>query len=231
MQMQRLSAFETTVTLLRQVVVDARCELTPMELLLIASDARERPPTGTWPSKVAEETITATNESTLQHAVSVLKIVDADAKALLVELLSKQYFAKAIALLKEREVKKDAEVRERRKYYEEVTALHHAPIGRIFNAMDDNGNGFLEMDELRDTLAEYMGIEGKQFDVEGFMKFYDAHGTPDGKINPREWRWFLADWADCFVDSSEEGDVAAARLALEDIIADFEALVSIRKHA
>ena len=36
----------------------------------------------------------------------------------------------------------------------------------------------------------------------------------------REFGWYLAEWADCFSDA--EGDVAAARLAMKDVITEFQ---------
>ena len=50
----------------------------------------------------------------------------------------------------------------------------------------------------------------------------DVHGSPDGHIDEREWRWYLAEWADCF--SEVEGDVDATRAALQMVIDEFAEL-------
>ena len=221
---QLTSRLEAAVQLVQKIVVDSRESLTAIELLECAAGTRAAPAGGPWVSMGQRTTVGQENELALRIATNALRMAHNESETLLVELMCKQLFAKAVAALREHEQKLAAEAIKRQMFYDEVVALSHPAIHSIFVAMDQNGNGVLEQEELRHTISEFMGVKAKDFDAEAFMKFYDVHGSPDGKIDEREFRWYLADWADCF--SEVEGDVPATRQALADVIAEFESIAN-----
>jgi len=111
-----------------------------------------------------------------------------------------------------------------------ITAGHHAEISALFKALDADGDGSLDGEELRAALSEYMGVSPERFDAAAMMKAFDTHGTPDGKIDERELRWYLADWALCFADELDEGgELMGAIGALPDIISEFMDIVEKNK--
>lgn len=210
---------------MRHVLLDTKVPLTAIELLEIANGSRAPPPfEPKWASPDEQEMVPIGNAEALRVATETLNEVDQEAKTKFREMLCKHLLTKAINLLKYKEMQKR---KARELFYDKVTADSHVQIGRIFKALDADGNGYLDAEELRDKVAEYMGIEGKDFDADAFFKFYDVHGTPDGKINQKELRWYLADWADVF--SEKEGDIAATKLALADVIEDWKRICRIRR--
>jgi hypothetical protein len=52
----------------------------------------------------------------------------------------------------------------------------------------------LDGDEMKEVVGLYQGYA---FDEAEFMSWYDAHGEPDGTVDPREFGWYIADQAGC----------------------------------
>lgn len=87
-----------------------------------------------------------------------------------------------------------------------------------------NNDGSLEKDELKGLVSAY---DGMPFDEEAFFTFYDTHGTPDGLLDPREFRWYIAEWATTFSESNDATDVAAAKKALPSVLADLKQIMKV----
>jgi len=109
---------------------------------------------------------------------------------------------------------------------EAIIAPHAAKIAKVFAALDADGDGSLDMEELRATVAGFNGVKYKDVDYDAFLKQYDAHSTPDGRIDLKEFGWYLADWAITFSDSDDPfRDVPAALEAMPTVLEDFLAEV------
>ena len=115
---------------------------------------------------------------------------------------------------------------------DKIAAGHHAELAKLFHSIDADGDGSLDSEELRAVLTKYMGLDKpNDFDAAAMMKAFDTHGTPDGRIDQREFRWYMADWALCMrenwdPDEPNQGDVVGAIAALDEVIADFQAVVA-----
>jgi len=113
---------------------------------------------------------------------------------------------------------------------EMVTAGFQGELSALFKAIDADGDGSLDTEELRVALHKYMGVAAHQFDAQAMLKVFDTHGTPDGRIDEDEFRWYMADWAMTMrenwdPDNENQGDVVGAIAVMPEVIADFQAIV------
>jgi len=108
--------------------------------------------------------------------------------------------------------------------YDEITENMNTEIDSIFDALDANKDGSLEKDELKELVSAY---DGRPFDEDAFFRFYDTNGNPDGKLDRREFRWYIADWAQALSESDDPMDVAAAKKALPAVVSDLQQLMNV----
>lgn len=105
------------------------------------------------------------------------------------------------------------------KQYGEVVDGFGDQIGDLFGALDKDGSNFLEKRELKRVVECYTG---EKFNDSEFFQWFDVHGSqgdysgPDGRLNLKEFGWYLADVALAFGGSTDE-----ARNALPAVIASF----------
>ena len=118
------------------------------------------------------------------------------------------------------------EVSEKQALYDEITAdaTIQEQIDAIFTALDANGDGSLDKDELKDLVSAY---DGRPFDEQAFFRFYDVHGLAGGVLGPHEFCWYVADWACTISESDDPNDAAAAKEALPSVIKDLQEIVNI----
>lgn len=103
--------------------------------------------------------------------------------------------------------------------YDEIVNGFSAPVGALFTALDQDCSNFLEKRELKRIVECYTG---DTFNESEFFRWFDVHGDkedssgPDGKLDLKEFGWYLADVAKSFGESTEE-----ARSALPAVISGF----------
>jgi len=102
--------------------------------------------------------------------------------------------------------------------YDPIIAGSLDAIKSLFDKLDANGSGLLEKAELKEVVSKY---NGEAFNEGQFFAWFDRHGSsayggPDGKLDLKEFGWYLADIACGFGEAN-----AQRRAALPQIILQF----------
>jgi len=102
--------------------------------------------------------------------------------------------------------------------YAAITAGSLDTIQTLFEKLDTDGDDSLDKSELKDVVAKYTG---EKFNEAQFFTWFDVHGSsayagPDGKLDLKEFGWYLADIACGYGD-----DLAKRRAVLPVIIQEF----------
>ena len=78
---------------------------------------------------------------------------------------------------------------------------NEAAIVSLFEALDADGSGYIDVGELEPVATL---LHGEAFVKEDYLRWYDTNGKGDGRFDLKEFGWYVADCADCQADQMAE---------------------------
>mmetsp|Transcript_2752 Transcript_2752/g.7653 ORF Transcript_2752/g.7653 Transcript_2752/m.7653 type:complete len:198 (+) Transcript_2752:25-618(+) len=86
--------------------------------------------------------------------------------------------------------------------YERRVAPWTSQIGELFASLDIDKSGFVEPAEMAKVITV---VSGYAFDEEEYLSWYDSNGgQSDGKLDLKEFGWYICDLAECEEDRMEK---------------------------